>query len=107
VPGPIDLLFVEAAKEQYTGYIEATESKLSGRAVLVVDNMLMSGEVALPADAETRWRREALESARRLNAELLASERWLACVPPVGDGIAFGTRRWGGGTAAGFPRIVE
>jgi predicted O-methyltransferase YrrM len=93
VPGPIDLLFVDAAKEQYTGYIAAAESKLSDRAVLVVDNMLMSGEAALPPDAETFWRREALESARRLNADLLASERWLACVLPVGDGIAFGTRR--------------
>jgi predicted O-methyltransferase YrrM len=93
VPGPIDLLFVDAAKEQYAGYIELAEPKLSDRAVLVVDNMLMSGEVALPAGAETRWRPEALESARRLNAELMRGERWLACVLPVGDGIAFATRR--------------
>jgi predicted O-methyltransferase YrrM len=93
VPGPIDLLFVDAAKEQYTEYIAAAESRLSDRAVLVVDNTLMSGEVALPPDAETFWRREALDAARRLNAELPTSERWLACVLPVGDGIAFGTRR--------------
>jgi predicted O-methyltransferase YrrM len=93
VPGPIDLLFVDAAKDQYGGYIEAAEPKLSDRAVLVVDNMLMSGEVALPADAETMWRSEALEAARRLNASLMASETWLSCVLPVGDGIAFGVRR--------------
>jgi predicted O-methyltransferase YrrM len=93
VEGPIDLLFVDAAKEQYGGYIEAAEPKLSERAVLVVDNMLMSGEVALPADAETWWRAEALASARALNAELVGSDRWLACVLPVGDGIAFGVRR--------------
>jgi predicted O-methyltransferase YrrM len=93
VPGPIDLLFVDAAKEQYGGYIEAAEPKLSERAVLVVDNMLMSGEVALPADAETMWRAAALASARALNASLVGSDRWLACVLPVGDGIAFGVRR--------------
>jgi predicted O-methyltransferase YrrM len=93
VPGPIDLLFVDAAKEQYTEYIAAAESKLSEGAVLIVDNTLMSGEVALPPDAETFWRRGSLESARTLNANLLASEGWLACVLPVGDGIAFGTRR--------------
>ncbi len=93
VSGPIDLLFVDAAKEQYTGYIELAEPKLSERAALVVDNMLMYGEVALPAGAETVWRAEALESARRLNAELMSSERWLACLLPVGDGIAFATRR--------------
>jgi predicted O-methyltransferase YrrM len=95
VPGPIDLLFVDATKEQYRGYIEAAEPKLSERAVLVVDNMLMSGEVALPADAETWWRPEALASARALNAGLVGSGKWLACVLPVGDGIAFGVRRHG------------
>jgi predicted O-methyltransferase YrrM len=93
VPGPIDLLFVDAAKEEYGGYIDAAEPKLSDRAVLVVDNMLMSGEVALPADAETWWRPEALASARALNASLVGSDRWLACVLPLGDGIAFGVRR--------------
>jgi predicted O-methyltransferase YrrM len=59
----------------------------------VVDNMLMSGEVALPAGAETRWRGESLTAARALNAELLDSDRWLACVLPIGDGIAFASRR--------------
>ena len=93
VPGPIDLLFVDAAKEQYGGYIEAAEPMLSDRAVLVVDNMLMSGEVALPADAATMWRAEALASARALNAALVGSEKWLTSVLPVGDGIAFGVRR--------------
>jgi predicted O-methyltransferase YrrM len=93
VPGPIDLLFVDAAKEQYEGYIDAADQKLSDRAVLVVDNMLMSGEVALPPDAKTTWRAAALASARALNAALVSSETWLACVLPVGDGIAFGVRR--------------
>jgi predicted O-methyltransferase YrrM len=93
VPGPIDLLFVDAAKEQYEGYIEAAEPKLSERAVLVVDNMLMSGEVALPMYADTTWRAAALASARELNAGLVESDGWLACVLPVGDGIAFGVRR--------------
>lgn len=51
------------------------------------------GEVALPAGAETRWRPETLAAARKLNADLMRSERWLACVLPVGDGIAVATRR--------------
>jgi predicted O-methyltransferase YrrM len=93
VEAPIDMLFVDAAKDQYERYIELAEPKLSDRAVLVVDNMLMSGEVALPEDADTEWRDQSLSAARRLNAELLDSERWLACVLPIGDGIAFATRR--------------
>ena len=72
--------------------VDMAAPKLSERAVLVVDNMLMSGEVALPEGASGGWRPESLAAARALNAELLASDRWLACVQPVGDGIAFATR---------------
>jgi caffeoyl-CoA O-methyltransferase len=93
--GPFDMLFVDAAKEQYSGYIELAEPKLSPRAVLVIDNMLMSGEVALPEGADTRWRPAALAAARDLNSELLASERWLGSVLPVGDGVALAARRGG------------
>ena len=93
VPGPIDLLFVDAAKDEYQRYIELAEPKLSERALLVVDNMLMSGEVGLPPDADTQWRAESLSAARALNAELIDSDRWLACVLPVGDGIALAARR--------------
>jgi predicted O-methyltransferase YrrM len=91
--GPFDLLFVDAAKDQYRGYIEAAEPLLSERAVLVVDNTLMQGEVALEPGAATTWRQGSLEAARSLNAELLDSERWLSCVLPVGDGVTFATRR--------------
>jgi predicted O-methyltransferase YrrM len=93
VDGPIDLLFVDATKDQYEHYIELAEPKLSERAVLVIDNMLMSGEVALGEGEPTGWREESLAAARRLNAELLNSDRWLASVLPVGDGIAFAVRR--------------
>ena len=93
VEGPIDLLFVDAAKDEYRRYIELALPKLSERAVLVIDNMLMSGEVALPGGEETGWSSQSLSAARRLNAELLDSDSWLACVLPVGDGIAFATRR--------------
>jgi predicted O-methyltransferase YrrM len=91
--GPFDLLFVDASKGEYARYIELAEPKLSDRALMVVDNLLMSGEVALPVEAETRWNPDSLASARRLNADLLASERWLACVLPVGDGIGLAARR--------------
>jgi predicted O-methyltransferase YrrM len=93
VEGPFGLLFVDAAKGEYERYIELAEPKLYERCTLVVDNMLMGGEVALAADADTRWNPGSLAAARSLNAELLRSERWLACVLPIGDGVAFGARR--------------
>ena len=91
--GPFDLLFVDASKGEYARYIELAEPKLSERALMVVDNLLMSGEVALSEGAETRWNPDSLASARRLNTDLLGSTDWLACVLPVGDGIGVAARR--------------
>jgi predicted O-methyltransferase YrrM len=91
--GPFDLLFVDASKGEYPRYIELAEPKLSERAVLVVDNLLMDGEVALPGDAETSWNPDSLAAARKLNGELMRSERWLASVLPIGDGVGLGARR--------------
>jgi predicted O-methyltransferase YrrM len=89
----VDLLFVDASKGEYPRYIELAEPKLSERALLVVDNLLMYGEVALPGDAETQWSADSLAAARKLNAELMSSERWLASVLPIGDGVGLGARR--------------
>jgi predicted O-methyltransferase YrrM len=91
--GPFDLLFVDASKGEYARYIELAERKLSEPALMVVDNLLMSGEVALPEDAETRWNPDSLASARRLNSDLLGSDDWLACILPVGDGVGVAARR--------------
>jgi predicted O-methyltransferase YrrM len=91
--GPFDMLFVDASKGEYARYIELAQPKLSERALMVVDNLLMSGEVALPEGAETSWNSDSLASARRLNADLLTSDGWLACVLPVGDGIGVAARR--------------
>jgi predicted O-methyltransferase YrrM len=90
--GPFDLLFVDGTKSEYREYIELAEPKLSERAVLVVDNLLMSGEVALPEGVDTFWRGESLAAARALNRELLTSERWLGAVLPVGDGVGLAAR---------------
>jgi predicted O-methyltransferase YrrM len=91
--GPFGLLFVDASKGEYPRYLELAVPLLSERCVLVVDNLLMRGEVALAEGAETFWNPDSLSAARALNSELLRSDRWLACVLPVGDGIGFGVRR--------------
>jgi predicted O-methyltransferase YrrM len=91
--GPFDFLFIDASKDEYRRYLDLAEPKLTDRATLVVDNLLMSGEAALPPDAETRWRTESLEAARAFNRELLASTNWIGSVLPVGDGVGLAARR--------------
>jgi predicted O-methyltransferase YrrM len=91
--GPFGLLFVDATKGEYERYIELAEPMLSERAVMVVDNLLMQGQVALPEGTGTGWRPESLAAARRLNAELPRSGDWLGSVLPVGDGVGLAVRR--------------
>lgn len=91
--GPFDLLFLDATKGEYRDYLEAADPLCSERCLLVVDNLLMSGEVGLPAAESGRWGEESLEAARRFNSELLVSQRWLGSVLPIGDGVGFAARR--------------
>jgi predicted O-methyltransferase YrrM len=91
--GPFDLLFVDAAKGQYRDYIELAEPKLAPRGLLVIDNLLMGGQVA-GGEGSAQWNPESLEAARKLNAELLESERWVGSVLPIGDGLGFAA--WNG-----------
>jgi predicted O-methyltransferase YrrM len=91
--GTYDMAFIDASKQEYADYLRLIEPKLSERALVAIDNVLMSGEVALGKDAETFWSKESLRSARALNAQLLASDHWLATVLPVGDGVTLATRR--------------
>jgi predicted O-methyltransferase YrrM len=41
LPGPIDIAFIDAAKEQYLDYLRALEPKLAPGAVVVADNTKM------------------------------------------------------------------
>jgi predicted O-methyltransferase YrrM len=97
--GPFDLIFLDATKGEYPRYLALAEPKAAERAVLVIDNVLMSGSVAFADDVEVPddfggwWGAEQRRTARALNLELLRSERWLAVVLPVGDGVAFAARR--------------
>jgi caffeoyl-CoA O-methyltransferase len=93
LPGPFDLLFLDASKDEYAEYLRKAEPKASDRALLVVDNLLMSGDVALEDDSQATWRGESLAAARAFNAELIDSDRWLGAVLPIGDGVGLAARR--------------
>jgi predicted O-methyltransferase YrrM len=60
--------------------------------VLVIDNLLVGGEVALPEGTEGQASAKSIASARALNPELVGSENWLGSVLPIGDGVGFAAR---------------
>ncbi len=91
VEGPFDLLFIDAMKTDYRYYLDAGQALLSERGLVVIDNLLMFGEVGLPEGSDTFWSPENLTAARTLNAEILG-EGWLGVVLSVGDGVGLAVR---------------
>ena len=96
--GPFDLVFLDATKTEIDAYLDEVERMLAPRAVLVVDNLLMGGDVALPDGLETRWSEDALRAARATTKTLMTSDKWLFSLLPVGDGVGLGARRGTVGT---------
>jgi predicted O-methyltransferase YrrM len=91
--GPFHLVFLDAAKTEIDAYLERLAGRLAPRALLVVDNLLMSGEAALPDGLDTSWGEESLRAARRTTKALMESPEWLFSLLPVGDGVGLGARR--------------
>ncbi len=78
-----DLVFIDADKPGYAGYVEQCHGLLRTGGVILLDNTLWSGRVAEPADgadADTR----ALQA---LNRTLRHDARFDIALTPVGDGL--------------------
>jgi predicted O-methyltransferase YrrM len=93
VPGPFDLVFLDAGKTEIDAYLGRLEGRLAPHALLVVDNLLMSGEAALADGLDTSWSEESLRAARATTRTLMESSEWLFSLLPVGDGVGLGARR--------------
>ena len=90
--GPFDMAFVDAAKLQYDDYLELLLPLLAPRAVVAIDNMLMSGTVATGRSDGT-WTQTQIEMARALNARLVGMPEFEASLLPVGDGLLVAVHR--------------
>jgi predicted O-methyltransferase YrrM len=91
--GPFDLVFLDASKTELDDYLERLDGRLADDALLVIDNLLMSGDAALPEGLETSWPEDSLRAARATTRALMASDEWLFSLLPVGDGVGLGARR--------------
>src|SRR3954447_8756346 len=54
--GPFDLAVLDAGKTEIDASLELLRARLADDALLVVDNLLMSGEAAPPEGLDTSWR---------------------------------------------------
>lgn len=78
----IDLAFIDAHKPQYIDYFEALLPRLNPRGVILVDNVLWSGEVV---NADNRH--EYTQAIRDFNDHVAGDTRVEAVMVPIADGL--------------------
>ena len=87
---PIDLAYVDCAKEEYPRYLELLVPRLGARGVIIADNVLWKGFVASThVPAGERVRTEAL---RAFNRAIVSEPKLRAVVLPLGDGVAYAVK---------------
>jgi predicted O-methyltransferase YrrM len=89
--GPFDMVFIDALKPEYEGYLAALTDRLVPGALIAADNVLWSGRVSgtrpsADDDANTA-------ALRAFDVAVLADPRFSATILPVGDGLLIATWR--------------
>lgn len=88
----MDFAFVDADKGNYKNYHERLMKLLKVGGVVVYDNTLWHGTVALPEDlveelVDGEYKKEMRKHIMELNKYLATDSRVQICVAPLGDGI--------------------
>jgi caffeoyl-CoA O-methyltransferase len=82
LPGPFDLVFIDADKAAYHEYFEAVLEKLAPRGLIAADNTLWSGRVLDPGDSS-----KDTVALRRFNDALAVDPRVVVVQTTVRDGV--------------------
>ena len=82
--GPLDMVFIDADKGNYTNYYEACLPLLRSGGLIVADNVLWSGKVGQPADKADSETKAILE----FNRLLYTSAEFMTSIIPLRDGVA-------------------
>ena len=82
-----DFVFLDADKTGYPDYYEQILPRMKPNALLLIDNILMGGDVVDPEPGTSN------EIVARLNAKIAQDERVEAAFAMVADGVAFVRKR--------------
>ena len=87
LPGPFELVFIDADKPNYVSYYEAVLPKLADGGLIVADNVLWSGRV-LEQDGQ-----ESTRAIRAFNEHVRGDSRVVAVMLTVRDGMTLIRKR--------------
>jgi predicted O-methyltransferase YrrM len=85
-----DLLFLDAVKEEYRGYLDLALPKLRTGGVVICDNLLWGGQVA--GEIRSPDQKGSTEALREFNQYFVNHPQLRAEVLGVGDGLGYGVK---------------
>ena len=85
-----DLIFLDAVKEEYRGYLDLALAKLRTGGVVVCDNLLWGGQVA--GEIRSPDQKPSTEALREFNRYFVNHPLLQAEVLAVGDGLGYGVK---------------
>ena len=85
-----DLIFLDAVKEEYRGYLDLALPKLRTGGVVLCDNLLWGGQVA--GEIRSPDQKPSTEALREFNRYFVSHPQLRAEVLPVGDGLGYGVK---------------
>ncbi len=86
--GPFDLIFNDIEKQLYPASLPVISEKLRPGGVLIIDNMLWSGQIFDPKDTEA-----ATEGVREFTRLVTTSGEWDVTLVPIRDGLIVARKR--------------
>jgi predicted O-methyltransferase YrrM len=85
----LDIVFIDAIKDEYGAYLEAIVPLLKRSGLVIVDNLLWSGRAAAaPSTSDS----EETKAIRAFNKVFLNHPQLDATIIPLGDGTGIGSR---------------
>lgn len=94
LPGPFDLVYIDAWKADYPKYWEAVMPKLADRGVVVADNLFRDGSAFSPDEGDP-----GTIGIRRFASVVQQDERVHNVLLTIGDGVMVAWRQPGGAEA--------
>jgi caffeoyl-CoA O-methyltransferase len=85
-----DLLFIDAVKQEYRGYLDLALPKLRTGGVVICDNLLWGGQVA--GEIRSDDQKASTEALREFNRYFVNHPQLRAEALAVGDGLGFGVK---------------
>ena len=85
-----DLVFIDAVKEEYRGYLDLALRKLRTGGVVICDNLLWGGQVA--GEIHSADQQSSTKALREFNQYFVNHPQLQAQVLPLGDGLGYGVK---------------